>query len=1144
MNIYKHNRGAISVFLVIILVPCMLASSLFVDLGRVSLSESMAKSSSDLALTSLLTKYDNDLKEFYGLAASCQSIEEFYDVSIDYFETTMAAQGLEADDIVLLSDYFAMSLDEAMKDTEGISNLLETEVIEAKVEAVADANMANATMIKDGIIEFMKYRAPIEIIGRTFLQGLADSENIEALKEAEADKALTEAKESYYDAEKNFNQTAKAIYDKIEIYNKNDIDEETVKAWITQLNSYEQIYKEAHSAFVHDISNTAGLSARNRTTYSSSNYGVNTYYSNLEEEDDKPESYGDEVEDTSTPTDNDDYNFATESDLKNLLNSAAEAINQYNTAKASLESVFLAYSKGAGDTNTYDIQYWAQSSSAVREKLSNLNSKAENLIRKYKAVENAFAFMYVMDMASYEAESSKWTLSDGRYTSYDGFNQNLSTKAHHAKIKAQYEHIYNTYISVATKNEGSSDKLIKYMSILERISNDEANKKKILMASNILPATNKSIEESIVNIYNGLDTLRKNLVVYREKLSSISSELVTLNEKRIAYESTYDVWKAEAGKSQSELGKSDREELYGANGTDQNPEAGSIDDTMGEVTEAQINNMKTRVNNIIKVYDYLINVIDNMKYGGKCVKDISNAATALSVSGIDKSKIKLTNGELKSYAESSFSFSKYNNAKAAVTINDDNNPNLKHSPIPELYTWMITKNWGVAPVVEKKCKSCGKKFDSNEYGNISEAETEFKTENSSGELPVEVDKDLCPECMYEGDGGGLEGDSENADDYNTDNVKSTAKNITGLSGSFPSGFASEGVTLLDNLTSIADLGSKLVNDFGLAGESVRDALYTTEYVFGMFSHAAFEKEAKYKLVLESLSELSLTESQFYGLSVSEMEKKYNEQVITTKWTDDAPTITYNKSLTNKMINAENNYAYGGEIEYILKSGDNTEALKDVYWNIYATRFITNSVAGFMTFWKTPSADASGEIQVKYELYRAISKAVSSATMGIIPEPLVKTVLILIEVGIETALDMEYLKAGMPVKFIKEKEDKNWGFSREIETEMNAKKGKLEPKGLYIQYSDYLYVFMLSGLLKTDCLEGIYERIGDVIQANMREVTKEDSYSLSKSITHFKFSATLRVSPLMVTLPIFNNYETGMDSATDWCTYGITTIRGY
>ena len=63
MNFFRKKDGAVSVFLVIILVPCIFISAMFVDLGRVYLSDGMAYSSADLALNTLLTQYDSELNE-------------------------------------------------------------------------------------------------------------------------------------------------------------------------------------------------------------------------------------------------------------------------------------------------------------------------------------------------------------------------------------------------------------------------------------------------------------------------------------------------------------------------------------------------------------------------------------------------------------------------------------------------------------------------------------------------------------------------------------------------------------------------------------------------------------------------------------------------------------------------------------------------------------------------------------------------------------------------------------------------------------------------------------------------------------------------------------------------------------------------
>ena len=95
----KGPRGAISVFLAMILVPCIVVSSLFVDLSRVHMSKAMTESSADLALNTLLTNYDADLSDWYGMVASCQNVDDFYTVSAQYFLRTISSQNLSDDEI-------------------------------------------------------------------------------------------------------------------------------------------------------------------------------------------------------------------------------------------------------------------------------------------------------------------------------------------------------------------------------------------------------------------------------------------------------------------------------------------------------------------------------------------------------------------------------------------------------------------------------------------------------------------------------------------------------------------------------------------------------------------------------------------------------------------------------------------------------------------------------------------------------------------------------------------------------------------------------------------------------------------------------------------------------------------------------------
>jgi len=99
----------------------------------------------------------------------------------------------------------------------------------------------------------------------------------------------------------------------------------------------------------------------------------------------------------------------------------------------------------------------------------------------------------------------------------------------------------------------------------------------------------------------------------------------------------------------------------------------------------------------------------------------------------------------------------------------------------------------------------------------------------------------------------------------------------------------------------------------------------------------------------------------------------------------------------------------------------------------------------------------------------------------------------------------------------------------------------EMKGLF--YSDYLTAFVYLGL-KSSAAESMYQRMAEVIQANLRGLTNDTSYSMKNARVYFKLEAQLRVKPLMIALPYFGEYDNNLETKTDWCTYNISTTRGY
>lgn len=182
----------------------------------------------------------------------------------------------------------------------------------------------------------------------------------------------------------------------------------------------------------------------------------------------------------------------------------------------------------------------------------------------------------------------------------------------------------------------------------------------------------------------------------------------------------------------------------------------------------------------------------------------------------------------------------------------------------------------------------------------------------------------------------------------------------------------------------------------------------------------------------------------------------------------------------------------------------------------------------------------------------IAGFVASTTAGIIPAPVTKVVLLALLTAAETCCDLGRLNAGFKVELYKT--DDQWWISLEgggsvsdCTSKASASSDSIgrNDKNEGIYYSDYLTLFLFMGLNSNDCKPDIYRRMMEVIQANLGNcITKNSDYSVKKSQVYFKLEAEMRVSPLMITLPIFDNYDFDMKTKKDWCTYKISTVRGY
>lgn len=161
----KHD-GAISVFLTLILIPTLLFGGVIVDGVRIYGSRNMVSGAGELAMNGALAGYSASLNSAYGLIATAENEEDLKAHMQDYFESTLNANGLTEKDFN--------------------KALIQLELMEEHFDAgpMSDTEIWETEVMKQEVLEYMKYRAPVTFVNRVILDKVALFEGIDKEKEA------------------------------------------------------------------------------------------------------------------------------------------------------------------------------------------------------------------------------------------------------------------------------------------------------------------------------------------------------------------------------------------------------------------------------------------------------------------------------------------------------------------------------------------------------------------------------------------------------------------------------------------------------------------------------------------------------------------------------------------------------------------------------------------------------------------------------------------------------------------------------------------------------------------------------------------------------------------------------------------------
>lgn len=142
MNYFKSPRGSITIFQLIIFSALLLLTGVLVDAVRIMAAERTVQSAVNTAVRSTLAEYDEQLAGDYGLFAIDASAQE-----------------------TKLKEHFLKYLNHNISDNNKKFRFIDYEVNTAQTEIAAKRNLLDNddNALKEQIIEYMKYKAPITI---------------------------------------------------------------------------------------------------------------------------------------------------------------------------------------------------------------------------------------------------------------------------------------------------------------------------------------------------------------------------------------------------------------------------------------------------------------------------------------------------------------------------------------------------------------------------------------------------------------------------------------------------------------------------------------------------------------------------------------------------------------------------------------------------------------------------------------------------------------------------------------------------------------------------------------------------------------------------------------------------------------------
>lgn len=889
MRFMCKRRGAISIFLIIVLLPMMMISAIFVDESRIQLSKSIVSSAGDITLNSALTDYDSVLKDMYGLFASSQDIDEIYDKLEEYYKHAIMTAGIDEEDA---DDYVGQIMSYVKSET-GSDDLMKLNLTDFKIGQSQDGNLANPAQMKAQIVEFMKYRGPLSL-GTGLLDGLKSMKNLEKQSKN------VDNKNKFYKQQQSLLEKLESAWWEIQKYQYKDANDKKFPSADyfntnnTDMNDNKSKVESAVSdtiKYLHFDGSKLGYGTcsieydpnDNDTTWDDEW----TFYFNGTEQ-----STSKKYKKTST-------NVTTQK-IIDCLNTANSAYQKFKDSKESSDNTKFAY--------------YCQSLPQEQDADSWSDVKWMYVLNKFNGeIDSGYAYYAkefwksIIDLQSaMEHSDSLDTTYVVRTDSDNKFKSASSDTSGKVTLEKACNDIIGNIIKDTTNDDGShtlslANDYVVFNNMMSRLETG---------ASKISGIYDRKKEDVESNLKTARDEANDYYNLVNEKISNLSAAATLLTEVKSdlqndssSYNTAKSNWNTTANQvKDTSMGENDITELKNLEST---------------IKADEIEKLITRLNAAKTSLENVRGQIEAYKLGSTQWKEFGDNPGSGTVTGVMSDDQKNTmNNIIPSRSDGSDYDSLISEVKAQISTGnlnmdwtDSSNPDLTKE-MPNFYKWLYNNYYDSGASYDESSTATTKVKDATDKADYKNEVSKLEKTGKDKPEPERTKKLKTDVGTYKAalpSGGNTQ--SENA-------IKTAEDGISDKSSEdLASSSASSGI-IEQILSAASDLGTK-----------ARDNMYITSYVMGMFSYDTYENEIVKK-------EGGTTVGSWYNDDGSVK-------------SDFSSYLSKAKSITKTDIKPENNYLYGSEVEYIIYGGDSsTSGINKTYGTIFLIRFALNSVYAF------------------------------------------------------------------------------------------------------------------------------------------------------------------------------------------------------